>query len=59
VREVISGLWLVGYADELSKTYATLFAEQVSAHLAWHGVDLARVVWQTDNGSEFQQGRAP
>ncbi|MCX7915034.1 MAG: hypothetical protein N3A53_01855, partial [Verrucomicrobiae bacterium] len=30
-----------------------LLAEQVSAHLAWHGVDLRQVEWQTDNGSEF------
>ena len=50
---------MVGYADELSKSYATLLAERVSAHLAWHGVELRHVVWQTDNGSEFQQGRAP
>jgi transposase len=57
VREVVSGLAFVGYADELSKTYTTLLAEQVSAHLAWHGVDLHRVVWQTDNGSEFQQNQ--
>jgi len=59
VREVVSGLSLVGYADELSKSYTTLLAEQVSAPLAWHGVDLHRVVWQTDNGSEFLQGRDP
>jgi integrase/transposase-like protein len=44
VREVVSGLCLVGYADELSKSYTTLLAERVSAHLAWHGVDLTRVV---------------
>ena len=50
---------MVGYADELSKSYATLLAERVSAHLAWHGVELRHVVWQTVNGSEFQQGRAP
>ena len=50
---------MVGYADELSKSYATLLAERVSAHLAWHGVELRHVVWQTDNGSEFQQGREP
>jgi transposase-like protein len=56
VREVVSGLSFVGYADELSKSYTTLLAERVSAHLAWHGVDLHRVVWQTDNGSEFLQG---
>jgi transposase len=57
VREVVSGLTFVGYADELSKSYTTLLAERVSAHLAWHGVDLQRVVWQTDNGSEFLQGK--
>lgn len=57
VREVVSGLCFVGYADELSKSYTTLLAEQVSAHLAWPGVDRQRVVWQTDNGSEFLQGQ--
>jgi transposase len=53
VREVVSGLSFIGYADELSKSYMTLLAERVSAHLAWHGVDLHRIEWQTDNGSEF------
>jgi len=57
VREVVSGLTFVGYADELSKSYTTLLAECVSAHLAWHGVDLRRVVWQTDNGSEFLENK--
>lgn len=55
VREVVSGLTFIGYADELSKSYAVLMAERVSAHLAWHGVDLAHVEWQTDNGAEFQE----
>ena len=53
VREPVSGLCLTGYADERSKSYAVLLAERVSAHLAWHGVDLSGVEWQTDNGSEF------
>lgn len=53
VREVVSGLTLCGYADELSKTYSTLLAQYVSAHLAWFGVPLEKVEWQTDNGSEF------
>lgn len=53
VREVVSGLAFTGYADELSKTYSCLLAERISAHLAWHGVDLAQIHWQTDNGSEF------
>jgi transposase-like protein len=57
VREVVSGLAFVGYADELSKSYTTLLAERVSAHLAWYGVDLHRVVWQTDNGSEFLENK--
>ena len=52
-REVVSGLCFTGYADELSKTYSTLLAEQVSAHLAFHGVELADVEWQTDNGIEY------
>ncbi len=53
VRDVVSGIVFAGYADELSKTYSTLLAEYVSAHLAFSGVDLGHVEWQTDNGSEF------
>lgn len=53
VRETVSGLCFTGYADERSKSYAVLLAERISAHLAWHGVDLSGVEWQTDNGSEF------
>ncbi|WCJ60423.1 hypothetical protein NXS98_04640 [Fontisphaera persica] len=54
VREPVSGACFTGYADELSKSYATLLATQLSAHLAAHGVNLTTLVWQTDNGSEFQ-----
>ena len=57
VREVVSGLTFVGYADEISKTSFTLLAERVSAHLAWCGIELTGVEWQTDNGCEFQEGR--
>lgn len=32
-------------------------AEQLSAHLALYGVDLSQVVWQTDNGGEFQENK--
>ena len=53
VREVVSGLCFTGYADEISKSYTSLLAEQVSAHLAYHGVPLSTVEWQTDNGIEF------
>lgn len=55
VREVISGLTFIGYADEISKSYATLMAARVSAHLAWYGLDLTQIEWQTDNGCEFQE----
>ncbi len=53
MREPVSGLCFVGYADELSKSYAVLLAEQLYVHLARHGVDLREVELQTDNGTEF------
>lgn len=56
-REVVSGACFAGYADELSKSYAVFLAEQLSAHLALHGVDLSHLVWQTDNGGEFQENK--
>jgi transposase len=52
-REVSTGALFLGYAQELSLTYAELFAERIARHLAAHGVRLGRVTWQTDNGSEF------
>jgi transposase len=57
VREVVSGATFTGYADELSKSYAVFLAEQVSAHLALHGVDLSGITWQTDNGCEFLENK--
>ena len=56
-REPVSGACFTGYADELSKSYATLLAEQLSVHLAGHGVDLTRLTWQTDNGCEFLENQ--
>ena len=52
-REVSTGALFLGYAQELSLTYAELFAERITQHLARHGVRLPHVTWQTDNGSEF------
>ena len=52
-REPVSGACFTGYADELSKSYAVFLAEQLSVHLAGHGVDLTGLTWQTDNGCEF------
>jgi len=52
-REVTSGALFLAYADELSLTYANLFAERIVEHLKAHGVDMSAVTIQTDNGSEF------
>jgi len=52
-REVSTGVLFLGYADELSLTYAELFVQRIAAHLEAHGVDLSKVTWQTDNGGEF------
>lgn len=52
-RDVTTGSLFLGFSDELSLTYAQLFAERIAAHLVGHGADLSKVTWQTDNGSEF------
>jgi transposase-like protein len=56
-REPVSGACFTGYADELSKSYAVFLAEQLSVHLAGHGVDLSGLTWQTDNGCEFLESQ--
>jgi transposase-like protein len=56
-REPVCGACFTGYADELSKSYATFLAEQLAVHLAGHGVDLAGLTWQTDNGCEFLENQ--
>lgn len=52
-RDVTSGALFLGFTDELSLTYAELFAERILTHLHQHGVDTSNVTVQTDNGSEF------
>lgn len=52
-REVVSGLQFLGYAEERTLAYATLFAEILLAHLQRCGVSLQGCRVQTDNGSEF------
>ncbi len=54
VREVVSGATFVGYADEGSKSCTVALAELLSRHLARYGIKGASLIWQTDNGSEFQ-----
>jgi len=45
-------LWLA-FSAVNDSTYALWFADRLLAHLARCGVDLSRLVVQTDNGSEF------
>ncbi len=52
-REVTSGMMFLGFAEERSLTYATLFAEYLNHHLQGAGVDLSKTIRQTDNGSEY------
>jgi len=52
-RDVSSGALFVSFADELSLTYAELFAERIMSHLQGHGVECGKSTVQTDNGSEF------
>ncbi len=46
------GSWFA-YAEENTTTNAALFAWYLLGHLNRCGVDLSRVIFQTDNGSEF------
>lgn len=52
-RDVTTGLLFLGYSNELSLAYATVFAQRIIHHLQACGVDLSGATWQSDNGSEF------
>lgn len=52
-RDVTTGLLFLGYSNELSLAYATVFAERIIKHLKTCGIELASATWQSDNGSEF------
>lgn len=52
-RDVTTGLLFLGYSNELSLAYATVFAERIIKHLQTCGVNLDGACWQSDNGSEF------
>ena len=53
IRELSTGAHFLAYADDLSKTYATLTARRFLDHLKASGADTAQVVLQTDLGTEF------
>jgi transposase len=52
-RDVTSGLLFMGFAQERSLTYATLFAHYINTSLKNCGVDLSQTMRQTDHGSEY------
>jgi hypothetical protein len=52
-REVRSGLMFLAFTKERTVVHACIFARILCDHLRSCGVDLSRVKFQTDNGSEF------
>ena len=44
---------LLGYADELSLSHATIFAETVIYWYQSHGIELVQSIWSYDGGSEY------
>lgn len=53
LRDVKSGALFLGYATELSSTYATLFVRSILEHLERKKVSLGKTILSTDNGGEF------
>jgi len=64
-RCIISGATFMAYADENTTTNAGIFAEYVIEHLKYYGVDVSKIEFQYDNGSEFignvskKEGKTP
>jgi transposase len=52
-RDVTTGLLFMGFAQERSLTYTTLFAHYINSSLKDCGVDLSQTMRQTDHGSEY------
>jgi transposase-like protein len=53
LRELSTGASFFAYADRNNSTYASHFASYVIEHLKSYGISTVRIIWQTDNGSEF------
>ena len=53
LRDTKSGFTIVGFSNEYSEQYSTIFTETYLGHLKHFGVDVKEVTIQTDNGSEF------
>jgi transposase len=52
-RDVTTGLLFMGFAQERSLTYTTLFVHYINAALTECGLDLSQTTRQTDHGSEY------
>jgi transposase-like protein len=52
-RDVRTGVMLLGYADELSLSHATIFAETVIHWYQSHQIKLEGSTWSYDGGSEY------
>ena len=53
IRDVKSGLIMLGFAQEYSEEYSTLLTECYLTHLSSSGMNISEVTIQTDNGAEF------
>jgi len=53
IREVRGGAMFLGYGHKYNATYSSIFTDLFMSHLRRQGVDLKRVIIQTDNGPEF------
>jgi len=64
-RCIISGTTFVAFCDENTTTNAGIFCEYVIQHLKYYGVDVSKIQFQYDNGSEFignvskKEGKTP
>jgi transposase len=56
LRELSTGASFYAYADRNNSVYAAIFAWYAIRHLRRYGIKTARIVWQTDNGSEYIGG---
>jgi transposase len=52
-REVRSGLMYLGFAKDRTAAHSCLFARILCEHLLRCGIDMKKLKFQTDNGSEF------
>lgn len=52
-REVRSGFMFLGFANEKSASNSCLFAQILCTHLKNCGIDMGKLKFQTDNGSEY------